>query len=225
LISHHIKSEDEVELNQEERKRITYKRVYNHRLAIAEEDYETPLESNLIYSIMGALWLWVGFVFYNAGSTLGLLKNFTGNDPLLLWQQAELAAVNTYISGCSAGLLVLAIKAPLMHWKSHADKRGEKLVRRFRDESGGMTNGFLAGMVACGAGMNDYEPWAAFIAGIFGGLFYLLLGKLFEIVELDDACEAFPLHGGGGTAGVFLVAFLTRSKGVLFGNPGIIFGY
>jgi len=34
---------------------------------------------------MGALWLWVGFVFYNAGSTMGLLKNFNGNDPRELW--------------------------------------------------------------------------------------------------------------------------------------------
>jgi len=178
----------------------------------------------LIYSIMGALWLWVGFVFYNAGSTLGLLKNWTGTNPMELWRGAELAAVNTYLGGCSAGLLVLLVKAPLMHWRSKEDKEGKKLVRRFRDESGGVTNGFLAGMVACGAGMNDYEPWAAFVVGIFGGFFYLMFCKLLDALELDDAVEAFPLHGGGGMAGVHCAAFLTRSHGIVYGWSGRIFG-
>jgi len=205
-----------------EQKRITYKRVYNHRLRIAEEDYETALESNLIYSIMGALWLWVGFVFYNAGSTLGLLKNFTGSNPVQLWEQSELAAVNTYLSGCSAGIVVYLFKAPLMHWRNKYATG--PLIRRFRDESGGVTNGFLAGMVACGAGMNDYEPWAAFVVGIMGGAFYLLFCKLFDVIELDDAVEAFPLHGGGGTCGVMCAAFLTRSQGVCYGFAGRIFG-
>jgi len=110
-----------------------------------------------------------------------------------------------------------------MHWKSKT--ASGPFIRRFRDESGGVTNGFLAGMVACGAGMNDYEPWAAFCVGIMGGLFYLFFCKLFDHFEIDDAVEAFPLHGGGGTCGVMCAAFLTRSHGVCYGYPGVIFGY
>jgi len=65
-------------------------------------------------------------------------------------------------------------------------------------------------MVAAGAGLNNFEPWAAFIAGFFGGLFYLLIGRAFEHFEIDDACEAFPLHGGGGTAGVFFCCMFLK---------------
>jgi len=64
-------------------------------------------------------------------------------------------------------------------------------TRRMRDEAGGVCNGYLAGMVACGAGMNDYEPWAAFVVGACGAIVYMLLCKIFDRFQIDDAVEAF----------------------------------
>jgi len=62
--------------------------------------------------------------------------------------------------------------------------------RNLREECAGVCNAFLAGMVANGAGMNLYQPWAAFVAGLVGGIFYTFLCKLFDVLELDDAVEA-----------------------------------
>jgi len=159
----------------------------------------------------------MGFIYYNAGSTIGLIKNWDDINPQELWRASELAAVNTFMSGCSAGILTLLIKHPIMS--------GFHEPRKLRDEAASVCNGFLAGMVACGGGMNDYEPWAAFVVGFVGGLFYIGLCKVFDKLQIDDAVEAFQLHGGGGTSGVFCTAFLIRSKGLVYGNPGIIFGY
>ena len=197
------------------KKVINYTNLTNLRNKIVnEEDFESFSATNLTYTLFGGLFLWVGFVFYNAGSTFGMLK--AGEQ---LWADAELAAVNTFISGCSAGLFTLVFRTPLMHGSFKAQ-------RKLRDEAAGVCNGFLAGMVACGAGMNQYDTWAAFVVGLIGSIFYCGLCKLFDHFKIDDAVEAIQLHGGGGAAGVMCTAFLHRKQGILYGNPtnGKIFG-
>lgn len=81
-------------------------------------------------------------------------------------------------------------------------------------------------MVANGAGMNYYEPWASFTVGIIGCIFYMLLCKLFDVLQIDDAVEAFQLHGGAGTAGVLCVAYFNHYNGIYYGNAtaGKVFG-
>jgi ammonia channel protein AmtB len=200
-----------------EEKGLTQARINRLRQRVVEEDYESiGAPPNLVYAIFGGLFLWVGFIYYNGGASVGLLKNWEGTGPLQLWRAAELAVTNTFISGCSAGILTLMIKHPIM--------AGFHEPRKLRDEGGSVCNGFLAGMVACGAGMDDYEPWAAFVCGAVGALFYIGLCKLFDKLQLDDTCEAFPLHGGGGTSGVMCAAFLKRSNGILYGFTGNFFG-
>ena len=189
-----------------EGKQLNKRRISQFRQKVLDEEYENFQVSNLSYVLLGGLWLWMGFIFYNAGSTLGILKN--SHD---LWKEAELAAVNTFLAGSGGGLIALAIRHPIMN--------GWKNPRKLRDEAPGVCNSFLAGMVACGAGMNKYEPWSGFVAGMIGGIFYILFCKLFEKLEIDDACEAFQLHGGGGMAGVMITAFLHNEKGILFDKP------
>jgi len=75
-------------------------------------------------------------------------------------------------------------------------------------------------MVANGAGMNVYEPWEAIVVGMIGGIFYTLLCLLFDRKKWDDALEAFQLHGGCGTAGVWCCAFFSHETGVFWGNGG-----
>jgi len=129
--------------------------------------------------MFGGLFLWLGFIFFNAGSTLGMYK---GNQ-LNLWESAEIAAVNTFMAGSSGGLWCLLIKTKLMGgWDAH---------RHMIEEAASVCNAFLAGMVANGAGMNNYDPWAAWVVGLIGASFYMILCKILDILEVDDAVEAF----------------------------------
>jgi ammonia channel protein AmtB len=134
------------------------------------------------------------------------------------WIQAELAAVNTFLGGSAAGLFGLLFKHPIMN--------GLNAVRSMRDEAGGVSNAFLAGMVVNGALMDVEEPWAAWIVGLIGGIVYVLLCKVFDMLEIDDACEAVELHGGAGSAGIFAAAFFNTTNGIFYNgpNPGSVFG-
>ena len=69
-----------------------------------------------------------------------------------------LAIVNTIMGGCSGGLTVLfSIKLIFGRKWSYL-----------------MTlNGALTGMVAQCAGCNLFEPWAALIVGVFGGIAFI----------------------------------------------------
>jgi len=79
------------------------------RNKVLEDDFEYFGETNISYTLFGALYLWVGFVFFNAGSTHGMLKVIDGV-AYSYWNQAELGAVNTFLGGCAAGLFCLLFK-------------------------------------------------------------------------------------------------------------------
>jgi len=80
-------------------------------------------------------------------------------------------------------------------------------------------------MVANGAGMGGYEPWEGIVVGMLGGLVYSVMCLVFEKLHLDDALEAFQLHGGAGTTGVIACAFFNHKNGIFHGGPGKSLGY
>lgn len=97
--------------------------------------------------------------------------------------------------------------------------------RVMKEECASVVNGLLAGMVANGAGMNTYVPWESFVVGLVGASFYMFFCKFFANRKLDDALEAFPLHGGGGMAGVLCAGIFSQSNGFLHENSGKFFGW
>jgi len=115
------------------------------------------------------------------------------------------------MAGSAGGLVCLLLKTKVMG--------GWGATRHMIEEAASVCNAFLAGMVANGAGMNYYQPWAAWCVGLIGGIFYVLLCKVFDLLEIDDAVEAFQLHGGGGTAGVLCVSFFSQNNGIYYNNP------
>jgi Amt family ammonium transporter len=149
------------------------------RKKVDQNEYEYFEVTNLSYVMFGGLFLWVGFIFFNAGSTLGMYK---GNAPML-WEAAEIAAANTFMAGAGGGLICLLLKTKVMG--------GWNATRHMIEEAASVCNAFLAGMVANGAGMDHYDPWAAWVVGVIGGVFYVLLCKVFDLLEIDDAVEAF----------------------------------
>ena len=95
------------------------------------------------------------------------------------------AIVNTIIGGCGGGLSVLFI----CKFTSIARKWSFLLT----------LNGVLTGMVSMCAGCDEYQPWAALIIGIFGGLAFIGVHQLMLKLQLDDPLDAVAVHGGGGS--------------------------
>jgi ammonia channel protein AmtB len=203
-----VKSTSSVE--EEDPSAFTLENIKKLRSKVVEDTYDEFGPSDLAMTLTGALFLWLGFIFFNAGSSIIMSES-------PFWLMAERAAANTFLAGAAAGLFALIFKHPLIH--------GFHAKRTLRDDACTVGNAFLGGMVANGAGMNTYEPWEALVVGMIGALFYILLCWLFEKQQWDDALEAFQLHGGCGTAGVWAAAFFNHITGIFHHGPGKTLGW
>lgn len=154
--------------------------------------------------VLGTLILWLGWLFFNAGSTLAIVgANHT----------AERAMANTLICPASAGLSAFFFKGIIT---------GDHSIKF---DLGAICNGILAGLVTITAGCDNIYPWMTLIVGIFGGIFYCLAVRLLGNLEIDDPLEAFPIHGVCGMWGVIVVAFCHRDVGIFYGHDAKILGW
>lgn len=122
--------------------------------------------------VLGTLILWVGWMFFNGGSSLGL----TGDGG---WDKASWAMVNTIIAPSSAGITSFFLRKYIT---------GEN--KEYRLDFGAIGNGLLGGAVSITAGCADVEPWAAFIIGIIGAFVYCFACVLLKKLQIDDPVEA-----------------------------------
>ena len=90
-----------------------------------------------------------------------------------------------------------------------------------------LCNGILVGLVSITGVANMCEPWAAFIIGIIGALFYCGGAWLLEKLHIDDPVEAAPIHLFGGVWGILAIGFFNNSYGLSSSSPdkGRFFGY
>ena len=86
----------------------------------------------------GTMILWVGWMFFNGGSSLGL------SDPDDGWTKASLAMVNTIIAPSSCGILTFFTRKYITNEN-----------KEFRLDFAAITNGLLAGAVSITAGCAD----------------------------------------------------------------------
>ncbi len=135
--------------------------------------------SNLPLATLGVVFLFIGWLGFNGGSTLAL------ND------QVSNILVNTVIAGCigaiSAGLLGHAVQKRLN-------------VTQFM-------NGCLGGLVAITAGCFAVTTPVAAIIGLVGGMIVIFVEELLEFFRIDDAVGAIPVHLGAGIWGTLAVGF------------------
>ena len=117
--------------------------------------------------------LWVGWMFFNGGSSLGLTDENDG------WTKASLAMVNTIVAPSAAGLCSFFTRKYIT---------GEN--HEYRLDFDAIANGILAGAVSITAGCADVEPWAAFIIGILGSFVYSSACVLLKKLQIDDPVEA-----------------------------------
>lgn len=148
--------------------------------------------------MLGTLVLWVGWMFFNGGSSLTI----SGGG----WKSAGKAMVNTILAPSAAGLLTFLTRKYIT---------GQNKDHRL--DFGALTNGLLAGCVSITASCAAVEPWAAIVIGLIGSVVYSGACVLTEKFEIDDPLEAFQVHGCCGIWGVIAMALFHSEKGCFYG--------
>ncbi|MCP5019962.1 MAG: ammonium transporter [Ketobacter sp.] len=136
---------------------------------------------NLNNVALGGFILWLGWFGFNAGSTL----------------QADSSlgkiALNTHLAACSGAVGIFLCQSLL---------RKPVLLTH-------TINGSLGGLVAITAGCATMSPTFAVVTGLIAGMIVMVGSYLLELLQLDDAVGAIPVHGFAGiwgtlAAGLFM---------------------
>ncbi|BEV12281.1 ammonium transporter [Asticcacaulis sp. DW145] len=140
---------------------------------------EEMTPNNLIFVMIGASLLFVGWIGFNAGSE---------------WAADGIAAaalLNTILAACAAGLT----------WKLV-----EWTIRR-KPSLLGILSGIVAGLVAITPAAGFVNPTGALIIGLIAGPFcYTSAVWVKRLLGYDDSLDAFGIHGAGGFLGAILTA-------------------
>lgn len=136
--------------------------------------------SNLPFSVLGVMLIWLGWFGFNAGSVTPTIAN------------VALTVLNTMLAG-AAGMLCTGF----IGWQKLKTNKAEILI-----------NGSLAGLVSITAVCNAVEPIVAIAIGAVGGAVMLLVSHWLTYWHLDDAVDAIPVHLGGGIWGTLAVALV-----------------
>jgi ammonium transporter, Amt family len=156
---------------------------------------ETGPPHNMVFTLIGASLLWVGWFGFNAGSavTAGL--------------QAGMAMLVTHLATATAGFTWMIIEWIL---------KGKPTVV-------GISSGAVAGLVAITPASGFVGPMGSFWIGIAAGVVcYWGCTGLKHMFGYDDALDAFGVHGVGGATGAILTGvFAVQEYG---GNAGLLEG-
>jgi len=162
---------------------------------------ENMAPANLLYALIGASLLWVGWFGFNAGSAVaanGL---------------AGMAMANTQIATAAA-----AVSWTVVEW-----------IFQKKPSVLGMLSGAVGGLVAITPAAGFVDPSGALWIGLIAGVVcYAGAVWLKRAVGYDDSLDAFGVHGIGGAAGAILTGVFAVSsvneagKGAIEGNAGQI---
>jgi Amt family ammonium transporter len=152
---------------------------------------------NLVFSVIGASLLWVGWFGFNAGSATAANGS------------AGMAMAVTQIATATAALTWMFVEWGL---------RGKPSVL-------GIISGAVAGLVAITPASGFVDPRGALIIGIAAGIacFWGATG-LKNLLGYDDSLDAFGVHGIGGAVGAILTGVLAVSAVGGAGHGGLVDG-
>jgi len=159
---------------------------------------EVIMPHNLVLTVMGASFLWVGWFGFNAGSAVAA-------DGL-----AGMAMAVTQIATAAAALAWM-----IAEWVTH----GKPSVL-------GIASGAVAGLVAITPASGFVDPMGALAIGAVAGIVCFWAATwLKRVLGYDDSLDVFAVHGIGGIVGalltgVFAVEVIGGTAGVLEGNLG-----
>ena len=133
--------------------------------------------NNLVYTMIGASLLWVGWFGFNAGSA-------TASNAL-----AGAAMTNTQVATAAAAMAWMVVE-----W-----------IERKKPTMLGMASGAVAGLVAVTPASGFVNPLGALYVGIAAGVgCYVGAVWIKKIFKYDDSLDAFGVHGIGGLIGALL---------------------
>ena len=142
----------------------------------------TMRPNNLVYTIIGAGLLWVGWFGFNAGSSISSNAG-TGQ-----------ALAVTQIAAAAGALSWMVIEA-VIHKKV---------------SSLGVASGILAGLVAITPAAGAVEPWGALILGTLASLVCYFAIQLKAKLGYDDTLDVFGIHGVAGIFGAIGLTFVIK---------------
>jgi Amt family ammonium transporter len=161
---------------------------------------ENMAPHNLVYSVIGASLLWVGWFGFNAGSAVGASGN----------------------AGMAMAVTQFATAAAALAWMF------AEWVTRGKPSVLGIISGAVAGLVAITPASGFVTPMGSLVIGIVAGLvcFWGATG-LKKAMGYDDSLDAFGVHGIGGFVGAILTGVFAveviggdGKKGLIDGNAG-----
>ncbi len=155
---------------------------------------------NLVYSVIGASLLWVGWFGFNAGSAGGASVN------------AGMAMVVTQVATAAAA----------MGWMF------AEWIARGKPSVLGIVSGAVAGLVAITPASGFVNPVGALVIGAVAGVVcFWGATSLKKAMGYDDSLDAFGVHGIGGFVGAILTGVFAieaiggdGKKGLIDGNAG-----
>jgi Amt family ammonium transporter len=159
---------------------------------------ENMAPHNLVYSVIGASLLWVGWFGFNAGSAVAANGS------------AGMAMAVTQIATATAALSWM-----FTEWLVH--KKPSIL---------GIISGAVAGLVAITPASGFVGPMGSFWIGLAAGVIcFFASTTVKKALGYDDSLDVFGIHGVGGIVGailtgVFAVEAIGGKPGLLEGNPG-----
>ena len=162
---------------------------------------ESMVPHNLVLSVIGASFLWVGWFGFNAGSAVAANGN------------AGMAMAVTQIATATAALSWMVVE-----W-----------IFRGKPSVLGIVSGAVAGLVAITPASGYVAPVGALVIGFVAGI-ACFWGAVMLKPKLgyDDSLDVFGVHGIGGIVGalltgVFAVEAIGGTPGMLEGNAGQVF--
>ncbi|MBX9942756.1 MAG: ammonium transporter [Reyranella sp.] len=153
---------------------------------------------NLVYSVIGASLLWVGWFGFNAGSAVGASSN----------------------AGMAMAVTQFAAAAAALSWMF------AEWVTRGKPSVLGIISGAVAGLVAITPASGFVTPMGSLVIGLVAGVvcFWGATG-LKKAMGYDDSLDAFGVHGVGGFVGAILTGVFAveviggeGKKGLVDGN-------
>jgi len=155
---------------------------------------------NLVYSLIGASLLWVGWFGFNAGSAVAA------------GDRAGMALATTHIATAGAALAWMFVE-----W-----------IARGKPSMLGALSGAVAGLVAITPASGFVLPMGALIIGIIAGIAcFVATGAIKNALGYDDSLDVFGVHGVGGIVGALLTGVFATGAvggkdvaGLIDGNAG-----
>lgn len=133
--------------------------------------------NNLVYTMIGASLLWVGWFGFNAGS----------------------AVASNALAGSAMAATQIATGAAALAWMA-----AEWIISK-KPTMLGLASGAVAGLVAVTPASGFVLPSGALIIGLVAGAgCYMAAVWLKRIFKYDDSLDAFGVHGVGGLIGALL---------------------